>query len=861
MTRFVPWLKKHAKGVAKNRERDLRHDYDNFVKLLAENDFALELINELHAHFDGESVFTIPYLRNTTKSLLLSVQNAVRLLNLLTDEEYPELVEICESLAEKIRGVVTGASEPIYTPTAVFIDYIYHEMADKVGDKMANLGEIKNRLQLPVPDGFGTTVCAYTQFIEYSHLDFAISRLLEKVDLENTESLLQVEQDIKELIRKAALPYDLSSSLQKGCQRLARGDSRCFASFRSSALGEDTDSSFAGQYSSLLNIPPAQAEEAYKEVVASKYNARAIYYQQKRGYRDQDIAMSVAIMKMVRAVASGVIYTEDPNDPDSHLVTISGLWGLGRLLVDGEITPDTFVFDKESGNSLLAMNISTKRVMLVADPRGGLKKVRVPDRKRDLPCLNEFQLQTLLSYAQKIEEHYQWPQDIEWALDEDGTLYILQSRPLTIAKKAAAQQTNYAHGELLLQGGETACGGIGAGVVFRYRTEHDLARCPKGAVLVSARTSPRFVKVMDRVSAIVTNVGSLTDHMSSLAREFHVPTLVNTRKATRRLSEQDWVIVDASQKLVYRGSHEQATNWDVVQKKPVANIKATESYRVLSKVIPFITPLNLCDPDSPQFTARNCRSLHDIIRFVHETGMKAMYDLASKTTASKSKQRAYRLKGRLPLLTYVIDVDGRIINSSNEQTIKPEDVDSRLFQAFWTGLSCERLHWEGFLQGKLDLQGFFSAMSQTMVTTLVSDQTMGSNYFIVAANYLNVSLRFGYHFTTIDAYVCSISRDNYVVLTFKGGAAPEERRLRRIKVIGDILLHLEFDYKAKGDFIKARWKYGESEECLQKLDLLGRLVACTRLLDMALTSDALVEQCVQRFLQGDYTLGIFADRV
>ncbi len=860
MVDFLARIKKYKHLFGNKEQHDLKQDYENFVQLLAENDFALELINELDGYYRGKNMFTIPYLRNTTKKLVLSVQNAVRLLNLLTDDKYQHLSEVCESLATEIRGVVTGEKEPIFTPTAVYIDHVFREMADKVGDKMANLGEIRNRLELPVPDGFATTVCAYAQFMEYSHLDFAISRLLQELDLEDTEKVMKVEQDIKELIRNAELPYDLSSSLHKGCEYLAAAGEPVYLSFRSSALGEDAESSFAGQYSTLLNVAMDQVEESYKEIVASKYNARAIYYRYKRGYRDEDVAMSVGIVKMVDAVASGVIYTEDPNDPDRHQVTVCGLWGLGQLLVDGEITPDTFVLDKDQNFRIVSSNVSSKRVMLAGNPQGGIKKVRVPENKRDVPCLDPEQLRTLLGYAAKIEEHYGWPQDIEWALDRDGTFYILQSRPLSLEEKSAPCAIDLSGYELLLEGGETACSGVGAGPVFRYRSDHDLVRCPKGAVLVAPRTSPRFVKVMDRVSAIVTNVGSLTDHMSSLAREFHVPTLVNMRKATKRLSEGEWVIVDAGEKRVLRCNEGESLGWCMLERKPPVNIKVTESHHVLSRLIPLIVPLHLYDPNSPDFREQKCTTLHDILRFAHEKGMAAMYERARQTTTRRSKQRAYRLESKLPLLIYIIDLDGKVIHLAKKKKIPPEQVDSKLFQAFWGGLTDRRLRWDGFMTGDLDLKGFFSAMSQTMVDTLESEQAMGSNYFIVAENYLNAAFRFGYHFTTVDAYVCPTVRDNYVVFTFRGGAAPEERRLRRIELISRILKHYEFELKTKGDFLTARTKYESADECINRLEMLGRLVGATRLVDMALTSDALVEKCVSHFLEGDYSLGLFDDQ-
>ena len=184
-------------------------------------------------------------------------------------------------------------------------------------------------------------------------------------------------------------------------------------------------------------------------------------------------------------------------------------------------------------------------------------------------------------------------------------------------------------------------------------------------------------------------------------------------------------------------------------------------------------------------------------------------------------------------------------------------IRSELFQAFWKGLSHRGLYWGSFMEGRLDLKGFFSAMSQSMVETLVSERTLGANYFIVARRYLNASFRFGYHFTTVDSYITHRAQDNYIVMTFKGGAAPEDRRRRRIRLVQRILQELGFEARSQGDFLRARYKYGPREESVEKLTQVALLIGATRMVDMVLFDDRQVDACVRRFFDGDYTLGLF----
>ncbi|SMC25421.1 pyruvate, water dikinase [Desulfacinum hydrothermale DSM 13146] len=857
MAGIIPWIRNRLSHFRPNRPRNLRHDYDNFVKLMAEHDFALEILNELADYDRGKGIATIPYLQNTAKKLTLSAQTVVHLLNELSDNQFADLACVCDRLVQQIRDVVTGTEEPIFTPTAVFLTQITQEMADKVGNKMASLGEVRNRIGLPVPDGFATTVCAYSQFMEYSHLDLAISKLLEAEESDEPDRLLLLEKNIKSLIRQAPLPYDLASSLKTGYEKILSGSSGRFASFRSSALGEDSESSFAGQYTSVLNVPPHGIEEAYKEVVASKYNARAIYYRRKRGYRNEDIGMPVGIIQMVPATVSGVIYTEDPNHPGSNRVTISALWGLGPLLVDGEVTPDTFVVEKQEKLVIVEKQTATKRVMLVPAPEGGIQKTRVPEDKRDVPCLTDEQLQQLLLWALQIENHFRWPQDIEWAIDPDGRIFILQTRPLSLVESVIPSLPDLTDHDLLLEGGQTACGGAGAGPVYRVRTEEDLAGCPKGAVLVTHRTSARLVKVMDRVNAIVTNVGSLTDHMASLSREFHVPTLVNTKTATKKLHEGHWAIVDASNKKVYKAAWGEMAGWCPLEKQPLLNIKSTQSHRILRRLVSLVVPLKLCDPESPDFRANRCQTLHDVIRFAHEMAIRAMHDKAMNLGRFGRHHQAFLMESPLPLRVYIIDLDHVVRRGKDSKTtIAPQDVESPLFKAFWEGLADERLQWNRLESSSLDLKGFFSAMSQAMAEMSLTQQDMGANYIILAEDYLNANFRFGYHFTTVDAYVSHHAEDNHISFTFKGGAAPLERRTRRVELIRTILSRLGFNVKTTRDFLKAQTKHAPARECLEKLSQLGSLIGSTRLLDMALVNDELVEKCAQRFLSGDYCLGV-----
>ena len=200
---------------------------------------------------------------------------------------------------------------------------------------------------------------------------------------------------------------------------------------RSSAVGEDTEASFAGQHLTVLNVTRENILEAYKAVVASKYSSRAILYRQNFGLDDRDTPMCVAGITMIDSVASGVMYTVDPTQPDSGLLKINSIWGLGEQLVSGEASPDEFYVDKTTG-AISRRVIGRKPEKLVNLPGGGTQLVAVPEAENSLASLSDDQVLTLARYGMKLEDYFQGPQDVEWALDRQGKLFILQSRPLGI---------------------------------------------------------------------------------------------------------------------------------------------------------------------------------------------------------------------------------------------------------------------------------------------------------------------------------------------------------------------------------------------------------------------------------------------
>ncbi len=486
-------------------------------------------------------------------------------------------------------------------------------MVDWVGGKNAHLGEAM-KIGLPIPAGFAITTRAYADFLAFNDLVDEINKQKMEIDPANPQTVKQVSDDIQALISAAQVPPALSEAILAAYARMQAevGESSVRVSMRSSAIGEDSELSFAGQYLTILNVPGDQLLPAYKEILASLYTPRAISYRLNKGIRDEDIAMSVVCLQMVDAVASGVMYSHHPFNVRDDNLLISAVWGLGPYAVDGVITPDTYRVAKTEDFPILDRTVSHKAVQLVAKPEAGLHEIPVPPELQDQPCLSPEQIKVLAAYGVKLEEHYHCPQDVEWALDKAGRLMVLQSRPLVLQAPTGKELqdipavTGY---PVLVEGGAAAFPGVGCGPAFLVQGDEDLLNFPDGAVLVARHSSPKFVMVMAKAQAIVTDSGSISGHMASLSREFSLPTLLDTKVATQTIAPGQIVTVDAYTCRIYQGQVPELLDHQPARE---SHLKDTPVYETLKQVAEFILPLHLVDPRSPEFSPDFCRSLHDL---------------------------------------------------------------------------------------------------------------------------------------------------------------------------------------------------------------------------------------------------------
>ena len=420
------WFKKEKLPSLKER-------FQSFQALLEANNAALEVMGDLEGKCcQVDYRFDRQYIRNSYNQMRERILQMIGALNGMVPDRYLSLYDIFKSIDSGIQDAVFGVREIPLSPFTIPLEEITREMGESVGGKNANLGEMRNHIGLPVPEAFAISAYAYKKFVEGNVLGNETRKRLAALNIDDPIALHQLSQEIQEAIFCAPIPQELEEAIFRAYSRLTAGSEGDIpVSIRSSAIKEDGDVSFAGQYATLLNVRPHGLLSAYKEVLASKFTPEAIFYWKEKGFNEEDIPMAVVCQVMVHGRTSGVMFSQDPNHINRNVVIISAIWGLGEL-VAGQ-SSNVYIVSRETGE-ILERRIPRQETMLVSK-KSGVREVSVPDGMQEQPCLSEDEVQELFRYALQLEAYYQTPRDIEWVIDGDGKIYILQTRSLSISSE------------------------------------------------------------------------------------------------------------------------------------------------------------------------------------------------------------------------------------------------------------------------------------------------------------------------------------------------------------------------------------------------------------------------------------------
>ncbi|MCG2770940.1 MAG: hypothetical protein L6277_02480 [Desulfobacterales bacterium] len=357
------------------------------------------------------------------------------------------------------------------------------------------------------------------------------------------------------------------------------------------------------------------------------------------------------------------------------------------------------------------------------------------------------------------------------------------------------------------------------------------------------RTAPELAPVLPRIAALLVETGSATGHLILVAREYGVPALVEAGGAAG-LAAGEVVTVDAYHGKVYQGRVEDLLRYQRPHPRYAPDSPILARLRAVADLI---IPVNLVDRRSKEFRPENCRTYHDITRFGQEKAMQIMFGLMDDVAQGRVPAlKLLKLKTALPLNLHLVDLGDGL--ASHDTPVPPEDIISVPMRALWRGISYPNITWAGPVP--VNVGGFLQVLGQSAINP--PQKFWDKTYAIVAANYVNYACRLGYHFQSVDSYVGDVPANNYINFTFKGGAADDTRRVRRIRLIATVLDRLGFDMEIFGDVIRARFRRRPEAEMEERLDLVGRLMAYVRQMDMVMKDDNISQVLAERFLAGHY---------
>jgi pyruvate,water dikinase len=517
--------------------------------------------------------------------------------------------------------------------------------------------------------------------------------------------------------------------------------------------------------------------------------------------------------------------------------------------VDGSTPVDLFFVGRRQPLTVLRKEIAKKEQKYVCYSDEGVCRMDLLDASGSSPSLTDPQALELARLAVRIEDHYGAPQDIEWAVLKDGSIVLLQCRPLRQMEFPRDNHAQVPKAETrpapILQGGMTASPGVAAGPVFVIRKDMDVLRFPEGAVLVAAQALPRWATALGRACAVVTERGSIAGHLANVSREYGLPALFGLHGVLGSIENGQLVTVDADGLAVYPGRVEPLLQ----SERPAArNLMAgSPIYESLQQAAKWIVPLHLLDPDSPAFKAENCRTFHDITRFCHEKSVTEMFRFGRDHHFPERSSK--QLICNVPMKWWILNLDDGFREEVDGKYVQLENIVSIPMLALWEGITARP--WEG--PPPVDGKGFMSVMFRATTNTALEPGVRSNygdrNYFMISKHFCSLTSRLGFHFSTVEALVGDRTSENYISFHFKGGAADDRRKVLRILFIQEILEQYGFRVEVKEDTLMARMEDHERAFMEERLRVLGYLTIHTRQLDMIMRNRASVNHYRTKILK------------
>jgi pyruvate,water dikinase len=786
----------------------MRERYNGFMDLLHYDNIGLEIIADLQEIRQGHESADWARIVWLVRRVLKATRRMIRAYEAMAPGSAQSILEWHDRLSSEILAACCILSPRSDPPYVLHLDG--HPLEEQlVGGKAAALSRIMSREGINVLPGCVVTARGWQLFAEHNDLRFRIDRALQSVRPHDHVKIGKLATYMQKLILAGEVPETLATELRDGLGRCLEQFPGSRFILRSSAVSEDGSFSFAGQYESIPDVSLDEILDGYKRVLAGKYSPNALFYRIHHGFTDMETPMAVLVQPMLDPVSSGVVYTRDPAGNGDQL-GIYAVRGRGEILMDGGVTPSTRLVSRSDASCGEGVD----------------------------GCLDKASCAALIRTALMLEELQGAPQDIEWAFDTHGRLFVFQTRPLTgLPESVNIDSPEPITGEPLPLSLIRAAPGTAYGPVHRIRDCKEPKDVPHGCIIVVASLRPELVSVMTRVRGVLAESGCRACHFAAVAREFGIPVLVG--KGVDTIGDiAPTVTVDGNNVRVYPGREEGLLRAFNDTKHPPSPVS-----KRLDLIMDKIGVLHLTDATSPDFDLEHCHSLHDVIRLVHEMGVRTMFALVDKR--GRGMGRARNLESELPLSMRIVDLGGGLARGNKRASVSPGDITCLPLQELWKGLASPDIFWDSNMP-HMDWEEF----DRISAGIFSSKSALLASYAVVSKQYMHVLLRFGYHFSVVDSLLAETSKNTYVNFRFKGGGADMGGRLLRLEFIARILGENGFEVAIKGDRLDAHMNRFSAEETRTGLIRLGRVLAMTRLMDMRLDVPEQIEPLVEEFYSG-----------
>ncbi len=804
----------HKKSPPEGIRLHSKEMLQNFRFLLNAQNNCLDILAEMKQALNSDKPYSMSFIRSRSTAMLVNTYKMIRHLLQMTGGRHVDLEDAFTDIQHQLKSILEDNISTTSTTWIIAIENIDHGIADMVGDKMAVLGEVRNRCEILVPSGFAITSVAGRYFLSHNNLQDEINRQLQTLNPENLEELYRACSSIQQFIIRAPLPRELEEAILAAYDTLSRQTKPDVPlAVISSAIFDDRYlSSYDSQYHTELSVTREFLTQAYKEIIASKYTANAKMYRLKRGFWGENLTLGVGCLTMIEGGISGFIYSRNPWD-------INSSWTLLR-------------YHNRQDGSKAAITGKTNKVLIDRHPP--YEKI---SELKDITELTGKQTEELVQTAVRLEKHFGAPQHIEWIIDEKGRLVILQCRPLHAPSSSddgaiLSEPSTKEEEEPLCRGKVTASPGIATGPVYIVRSNIDLLQFPSGAVLVTPHPLPQWAPLLNNAAALVTETEDIAGDLATLAREYGLPALFGVKQACTKLKNKDLIRVDAGNCRIYSARQENITDDPV---KPRNLMTRSPVQLNLKKILQHIAPLNLINPDSRNFKADSCKTLHDIICFCYEKSLLEMFNFGKKH--HDVDLTAKKISNKTPDKWLLIDIKNGIRPGTDKKnkSISITDIVSLPMLAMWEGLHAFPR------KGK---KNYISKLR----TVLRKKPLKKWNYFLISKEFCNTSIRRDSFFSMSEAVASERHKANYITFHISCLISDNHRKALHLHLLSDILQNFGFRTYKNENVLNARLTNEAPELIWEKLKVLGYLIMNTGLNELTLTGNSQVKSCRDQLL-------------